>query len=718
MAEPTPHNSYADPARVSKSVPAYLDEVTRIISTSEIDHRWATRVYREGRQKRLYHSEFVVVTDSTLSLIAESPHSSVDPRPTSMLFFWNNYLWPMHTLSLYWQIPTLNEVTSFRGYFATGSKELELLLEKPIRIILLRGQKCISALNLDLKQVNPEMWKLIDTEIVGHYLREETGAKVFVTSYLEKPTTREQELEYGWARRLDAQVSEAIRYFDSRGDITKENLIVQSSLFAEAFEPGKNPAAELYDTFQELFWERHHDPMVAIEGLHEALVEAPIHQMFVEMIMTCAWFSARGTNRGKQIASIGTGGSITPVTLTHIIPNDALKVFWQRQSFIWPLYYEQLFGLGSIGIDFDRLVRTVPIYDGNIEEGEDFANNLLAEAASLKQWTIPAGAYVQLEIGEIVAVKLHEIGSEVACLLINKEGEYLLVWICPSKQEMSIYGFFEISNAARLQGHDVEWLRKFELGIKLLIAAIIRDFWVIEERERVFGTGRRTKNGPRIPADQGKAVVVYLPRVRYVGDVQNRGDALNLVARRAHFVMGHLRKAVHASETQIQLARRFGIMLPKGFTFVKPHQRGLRAQEVIYRSRSALQCIQALGPISLTGTSDHWFQYELNVKNWLASNGFEVEHLAASRIGDGGVDIQAYRDDEHLLVQCKHWQKEKIGPRIIREMLGTLQTFPEGAHGVIITSTHLTDGAKRLAIQNGIQFIENVDFSERIASKL
>jgi len=85
------------------------------------------------------------------------------------------------------------------------------------------------------------MWKLIDTDVVGQCLCEETGAKVFVTSYLEKPTTPEQELEYGWARRLDAHVSEAIRYFGSGGDIRKENLIVQSSPFAEAFEPGKNP---------------------------------------------------------------------------------------------------------------------------------------------------------------------------------------------------------------------------------------------------------------------------------------------------------------------------------------------------------------------------------------------------------------------------------------------------------------------------------------------
>src|SRR5262245_49032016 len=90
--------------------------------------------------------------------------------------------------------------------------------------------------------------------------------------------------------------------------------------------------------------------------------------MFVEMIMICAWFSATGTNREKQIASIGPGGSITPVTLTNIIPDDASKIFWQIQSFIWPLYYKQLFDLGSIGIEVDRLIRNVPIYDGNIDE--------------------------------------------------------------------------------------------------------------------------------------------------------------------------------------------------------------------------------------------------------------------------------------------------------------------------------------------------------------
>jgi len=708
----------SNPQADAKVLANYLDQVTTILPTSEIDHRWAMRVYREHRDKRVCRSEFVVVSDSTLFLIAESPHGQVDPRPRSMLYFWNNYLWPLYTLTLYWPLPTLKELAPFRGYFVTGSKELELLLEKPTRIILLRGQKCISAVEMDLKNINPETWKHLDQTAPFECLREEIGARVFVTSCLERPKTLEQELEYGWARKLESTACEAIQYLALRvSEAKQEWQYLQSSPFAEAFGPGKNAAAELYDAFQQLFWEKHNDPTAWSQSLQKTFRAAPRHLFFIDLIMTLAWFSSKGTRRGREIASIVPGEPVTPIKLTGIAPRAA-TLFWDRQPLFWPLYYKELLGPGSIAMDAKRIVQNLPVYVGNIDEGDKFFNDLLAEAVTLKRWTIPPGAYVQLELGELVAAKLHEIGGEVACLLINAEGEYLRVWIDPSANVASIDGFREIASAADQQGHDSVWLEKLELAIKILLAAIIRDFWVVEERERVFGVGTRTKKGSRLQSDHNKEVVVYLPRVRYVDDVQHKADALDLVARRAHFVIGHLRKALHASETQIQIAHRYGITPPEGFTFVRPHKRGEKVQERIYRSRSALQCIQALEPISSINAKDGWFQYELNVMHWLAFNGFEVEHLAASRLGDGGVDLQAYRNNEHLLVQCKHWQKEKIGPRIIREMLGTLQTFPEGARGVIITSTYLTEGAKRLAIQNGIQFIQNVDFSNTILSKL
>ena len=141
-----------------------------------------------------------------------------------------------------------------------------------------------------------------------------------------------------------------------------------------------------------------------------------------------------------------------------------------------------------------------------------------------------------------------------------------------------------------------EFRERFELGLKVLLASIIRDFWVVEERERVFGASLEIKKSARLRGDRGKPRIVYLPRIRYVGDCHDRLDDLNLKARAPHFVVGHLRRAVQAAERQIILAQEYGIVVPEGFTFVRPHQRGDVAHERIYRSRSALQCLRALTP--------------------------------------------------------------------------------------------------------------------------
>jgi Holliday junction resolvase len=386
-------------------------------------------------------------------------------------------------------------------------------------------------------------------------------------------------------------------------------------------------------------------------------------------------------------------------------------------------------------MDIEKVVSRTPVYQGALTDAEAFVNDLLCEAVALKQWTIPFGAYVQIDIGEIKAVKLFEIGKYVACVLVDESGHYFLVWVDPYSQGVQFTHMLDIVSLAGVrdrlefegdiktkleqpQQYPGNVLPRLLMGIKILLAAIIRDFWVVEERQRVFGVAVKTKKAARLRSDWGKKSVVYIPRIRYVGDIQKRADELNYVTRRPHFVVGHLRKALQASERQIVLAREYGIVVPEGFTFVRPHRRGDKAQETIYRSRSALQCIRALKREHMETGSDAWFTYELNVKNWLSSHGFEVEHISSNRHGDGGVDIQAYKEGEHLLVQCKYWQTEKIGPKVIREILGTLQTYPKGARGVIVTSTELTEGARIKAIENGIQFIEKTDFSTKLTRRL
>jgi len=354
----------------------------------------------------------------------------------------------------------------------------------------------------------------------------------------------------------------------------------------------------------------------------------------------------------------------------------------------------------------------------------------------LKQWTIPFAAYVLLDVGEIEAAKLHEVGNEVAALLIDRKGDYFLVWVNPAEKNFSFVSTEELApalgawsaikfkregkNPLSPEGRHLieEFEARFELGIKILLASIIRDFWVVEERERVFGVTMQVRKSPRLRGDRGRPRVVYLPRIRYIDSCKEQADGLNLKARAPHFIVGHLRKALQASEQQIILARRHGVIVPEGFTFVRPHRRGDVAQQRIYRSRYALQCLRALKPVADSGARDSWFTFELKVREWLATNDFQVEHLAASRNGDGGVDIQASKGNEHLLVQCKYWHAQNAGPNVIREMLGSLQTFPSGSRGVVATSSELTAAAKQLAIEHGIQFIERVNFGAGIQRKL
>jgi hypothetical protein len=414
--------------------------------------------------------------------------------------------------------------------------------------------------------------------------------------------------------------------------------------------------------------------------------------------------------------------------------------FWERLPFTFPFYYSQIIGKDACPMDVWQFLENYPLYQGDVTEGWNFVHDLLAEATSLKRWTIPFGAYVQLDIGVIKAVRLFELGQDVACLLINSFGEYYLLWINPPKQDFVFTHSTEISFAAgeiaakmsskknqeltyeseiqRKEKIELDVIGKLKLAIAIPLAAIVRDFWVVEEREKILGAAQTRGKALRLPIDQNKKSIVYLPRIQYVGDIKTLADPLHLQTRRPHFVTGHLRRATEASEKQIFLARKYGIVVPEGFTFVRPHRRGNKAQETVYRSRSALQCIRALTPLDSGGGKDAWFTFELNVKNWLQKNRFEVEHLAGSKNGDGGVDIQATKGDDVLLIQCKYWHTKRIGPAVIRELIGTLQTFPRGTKAVLITSTELTEGAQKLAKTNSIEYLQNVNFNKEINYKL
>lgn len=92
-------------------------------------------------------------------------------------------------------------------------------------------------------------------------------------------------------------------------------------------------------------------------------------------------------------------------------------------------------------------------------------------------------------------------------------------------------------------------------------------------------------------------------------------------------------------------------------------------------------------------------EFEVWVAGKLKSFGFTVALTPATR--DGGVDIYASRVDPILgelryLVECKHPDRRKVGPKVVRELLG-LVSVQRATGGLVVTSGFFTVGARKEA---------------------
>lgn len=425
---------------------------------------------------------------------------------------------------------------------------------------------------------------------------------------------------------------------------------------------------------------------------------------------------------GKSVPSVildsGYGINFDPLDLTSLEGRTA--EFWNNVSIDLSFYYDRTIGFSNIQVSKEVFLANCPRYEGDISEGLEFIKAQLMEAVSLREWTLPFGGYFQLA-GAVSGLKTYEIGDDVFCVFCFNNGRYFRLIINPALQNVVLppdFGavYFEGSDGLYNITSKIDDLKdRALLGLLLIASATIRDAWVVEERESVFGEGRSTRKISPLLGDRRKPIIVYLPRIKYIKkseDVERATTELNYAVRRQHWVRGHLRKAVKASPAQVLLAQRYGVYIPEGKTYVQGHNRGQLAAERIYRSRSALKCLRALEGIGLG--VDGWFAFEKNVKQWLESKGYKTDYKAASRNGDGGIDIQASKGSENLLVQCKYW-KDPVGVSVIREMIGTLITYPEGSKkGVIVTSSELTIPAIELAMQHDIQIVQNVSFEKPI----
>ncbi|WP_398501890.1 restriction endonuclease [Variovorax sp.] len=349
--------------------------------------------------------------------------------------------------------------------------------------------------------------------------------------------------------------------------------------------------------------------------------------------------------------------------------------------------------------------------EGSVEEAKLRVRELLVEAHEARQWSIPWGARVQITFGPFVAMRIYERQGEFSCLFLDQNERYLHVAVGLWSEEPQMSEVKLVRHAD--DSGETLWNDDAAVSLQLITAAILRDFMVVEERETVFSARPYRK---RI-AGRDVRTVVYLPRVRY--DRIRRDSEPQTSSGSPHrvsYTVGHhFRKAASASAAQRFLAQRFGITIPEGFTFVKPHTRGgpKEAEAIkVYRSRSASRMLFEEVATAPAGTRPAWFDFEKSCARLLQAQGMTVVHQAAQRDGDGGVDLFATEaDGASWVIQCKCWAPHRpVGPEVIRELVGTIERVDRGGNtksrGMIITTSTLTRGAADEASALGFKVVE------------
>lgn len=438
-----------------------------------------------------------------------------------------------------------------------------------------------------------------------------------------------------------------------------------------------------------------------------------------------AILDTRITDKGRKRPWLkNTGHSrleLRTITLDLDAPREDLQTLWRSGLTIPDLLDAgEWFGPHDLPAPYkvvNDAMESVRL-ESSVEDAKEQVIQLLREAQDARQWSVPWGARVQLQFGPFVSMRIFEKEGEFSCHFLDERDRYLHVAIGLGNETP------RISSVQLLRkpddGGDVVWNDDAAVSLQLIAAAIVRDFLVVEERDSVF-TARSMRG--RI-AGRNINTIIYLPRVRYnMIKSDQQEENVSVTHKPRHAVSHHLRRVGKASAGQRFLAQRYGVALPEGFTFVRPHERGTETQKervCIYRSRSASRMIFEEVYTAPEGSRPAWFEFEKDCAKLLANESMEVIHQAAQRDGDGGVDLFAVdKDGNSWVVQCKCWAPHRpVGPDVVRELVGAITSADRGSErssrGMIITTSTFTSGAASEAITQDFRIVDGATFTHLV----
>lgn len=427
--------------------------------------------------------------------------------------------------------------------------------------------------------------------------------------------------------------------------------------------------------------------------------------------MTCAILlyplSSRISDNGRRLCWVS---GFPPHTISSLIIQSAdfsdkeIEDYWTVMPSMKP-WGDLLLKPDDVPANFQDHVadwKQVEV-QSDVNSTNELADFLIDEGLAGKEYVAPPGALVELTFGPLRYCRIFETTNHVFFKVLDKENRFLVVELSLATKSWTMGVVFWEEDPS------------LAAGLKLILSALLRDFWVVENRDAVFGSKVLEEKSSRKMGSSSQ--VVYLPRVKYSNKVsiERCVAELNVEIRAPHRVSGHLRKVDNPSEHQMVLASKYGISLQEGYTFVRPHFRGVVDDEKVFRSKSATGLLyEEIRSVSSDNVKLNWFQFEKDVERVVRDLGFITEHKAASRNGDQGIDVLASKKGskgDHWVVQCKCYSPHrKVDVAVVRELLGTLKVYKQEAKGVIVTTSSFTSDAIKLAKEFGIRLIDGKEF--------
>lgn len=482
--------------------------------------------------------------------------------------------------------------------------------------------------------------------------------------------------------------------------------------------------------FRDLWLEIHHDKYRSLIGDMSFWAFLQQSSITILSLVLCA---PQRTNYGKKLCTMKFSESFVSAYEINTEDYKNTENFWTLCSDITMRNFDLAVLTGGAPMlnrdlynNFQNEFKLSP----SVDELHQTIDDLWQEAQAGRQGLIPVGAFIKFAVGDFVGVELYEAEDNIFCKW-KTDSNHFLFGVLPIKAHAGqkrispTFCQFGLEDNYFMEQED-EDLKKIEQNIEKILAnlaiisaSMIRDFWVIEERQSLFQSIAPDRLPKSLRKNLATSKYIYLPRVRYIKnfDHQKIANNLNLTERSQHLVRQHFRK-VDPSAKQRLVCQMLDLELPEGHTLIKSHYRGNQDIHRVYKSRSALESYCQLVDLAAAKKLREltWFEFENLVKQSLKNTGYDIFFSASKGVGDGGIDVVATKKSKVLetwIIQCKHW-KEPVGPDVLRELVGSMQdymkiekTSPEASvRGAVYTTSYFTPEALEYSERHDISIFD------------